>query len=293
MSLTKRIKLLYLLVFLAFAQSSKAQFIEYGIGIGGANYDGDITSPEKLDIIKQTHVAFNGFLKISFNEYFGLRTSFLFTQLSGDDSVSPAAWQVERNLSFRSSIFEIAEILEINILGERKWSPYVMGGVGLFHYNPQAFYQGDWVDLRPLGTEGQGLPELPNSKIYSKFSYNFIIGGGLKLKLSDRLWISGELSARLTGTDYIDDVSGRYVDYFVLRDGNGQLSADLANRVNEGLGIDEPNNDFAGQRRGNEGSNDFYYVGLFRLHIFLNDFDGLGGGRRKYRKTKTHKCPTF
>ncbi|MEO8734182.1 MAG: hypothetical protein ABI373_07615, partial [Flavobacteriales bacterium] len=38
---------------------------------------------------------------------------------------------------------------------------YLFAGVGAFHFNPQAQYKGNWVDLRPLGTEGQGLPGGP------------------------------------------------------------------------------------------------------------------------------------
>ena len=30
-------------------------------------------------------------------------------------------------------------------------------GVGGFYFNPKAKYEGKWVSLQPLGTEGQGL----------------------------------------------------------------------------------------------------------------------------------------
>ena len=48
-----------------------------------------------------------------------------------------------------------------------RWTPYVTGGAAVFTFNPKAEYNGEWVALQPLGTEGQGLPQYPDRKKYS------------------------------------------------------------------------------------------------------------------------------
>lgn len=92
-----------------------------------------------------------------------------------------------------------------------------MGGVGVFHFNPQgsltdAAGNKTWYYLHPLRLEGQGMPEYPASKPYKLTQMNIPFGGGLKFFMSDRINVSLEFLYRKTFTDYIDDVSQRYID---------------------------------------------------------------------------------
>ena len=127
----------------------------------------------------------------------------------------------ERNLSFKSTIFEISLITEIHPLYFKKYypsdklpriSPYLLGGIGYFVFNPQAKLNGNWVNLRPLSTEGQGFSEYPNRKFYKLKQINFPVGAGIKYKLSDQFNFSAECVYRILTTDYLDDVSTTFID---------------------------------------------------------------------------------
>lgn len=72
---------------------------------------------------------------------------------------------------------------------------YVYTGIGIFYFNPQININGDWTKLKPLHTEGQGLPRggaLTTN--YSTFPYP------LELDLSTLLVLFGELDLNLITT---------------------------------------------------------------------------------------------
>ena len=116
---------------------------------------------------------------------------------------------------------------------------------------------------------------------YSLTEFAVPFGIGVKFAVTEYWNISWEFAYRQTFTDYLDDVSGVYVDRDELITANGELAANLANRTGEFLGIAEPVNT-PGVSRGNPNTNDMY---LFTGFTFTyNFFDGFGG--RKYG------CPT-
>ncbi|MFI5172590.1 MAG: DUF6089 family protein, partial [Chitinophagales bacterium] len=155
------------------------------------------------------------------------RTAFRFniyaSMLHGDDGLSDNEFRHYRNLSFRSPIVEASGQIELSAnrftgMKKKKWTPYVYAGVGAFYFNPQALYDGKWVNLQELGTEGQGLPEYPDRHKYSKIAVCFPLGGGFRV-LTYNNWVLGfEMACRFTTTDYIDDVSTYYAnpDYYFL-----------------------------------------------------------------------------
>ena len=71
-------------------------------------------------------------------------------------------------------------------------------------------YYSQWIDLQPLGTEGQGTTAYPDRKKYSRTQIAIPMGGGVKISLNDNLNIAFSFSARKTYTDYLDDVSTTY-----------------------------------------------------------------------------------
>jgi hypothetical protein len=99
-------------------------------------------------------------------------------------------------------------------------------------------FRGNEVRLQPLGTEGQGMPGFDSK--YNLMSAGLSLGGGAKIKISETINIGFESSLRRTLTDYLDDLSGNYVNYDDLSAGNGVLAASLGNRMNEYLGQSEP-----------------------------------------------------
>ena len=288
-------KLQLTLLFIFSSWFAIGQGLDIGLGIGGANYDGDLIPANKLKIIAQTHPAISAFFRFELNPWVAASGNVTYTSISADDAKSGVDWMIHRNLSFKTNIFELSGMVEFHPLGQKALSPFVTGGAGIFYFNPRTRYNGDWVELRPLGTEGQGLSQYPDRQIYKPYALAWMAGGGLRYRVNDQMWISADLIGRVSTTDYLDDVSKTYVDYYELLDGNGPLAAALGNRMNEGLGISEPNNSNVGINRGSASSKDFYFIGLFKFHYRIYT---IGEGGRKIKGSKSgrahwRKCPTF
>lgn len=261
-----------------------AQHLEVGVLVGGANYVGDLSNNSSNLYLGETKLAAGAFVRQNFNHLFAARLSFNWARISGQDAnVGNDDYVRDRNLSFRSSLLEFGLIGEFNILGyqpyalARPFSPYLFAGIAGTKFNPKARYQGDWVELQPLGTEGQGMQGFDSP--YKRFAFAIPFGVGVKYALTDQLNLGLELGARPTFTDYLDDVSGDYVAYPQLLAGNGQLAAALGNRTGE-LGNGEPVVVETGLQRGDDAKKDWYFIlGLTVSYNFLDN--GLMGSRRR------------
>lgn len=272
-----------LIPFLSFSQHS-----EVGIMLGVSAYQGDLSPSSNRLNPGQINPMVGIFGRKNFNQYLAARLGFNYGVLSAEDSKSTIESAKIRNLSFRSNIFEGNLMLEFNILGyepynlEKPWSPYIFAGIAFFHYNPKAKYDGEWVELQPLGTEGQGLTNYPDRTPYNLNSFSIPMGGGIKFALSDTWNIGAEVGLRMAFTDYLDDVSKTYVEESLLLEQN-PLSAALANRTGNLIE--------AGSVRGNNKVSDWYaFIGITLSRNFLDN--GLVGSRGRARKSKTG-CPTF
>ena len=150
---------------------------------------------------------------------------------------------------------------------EYKWTPYIFGGIAIFHFNPQAQYtdaMGNtlWADLQPLHTEGQGTNAYPDRRPYRLTQLSVPFGVGVRLRASKYLSFTAEYGLRATWTDYLDDVSTTYADPAVLRSEveNGILAASLADRS------EVPNQ--PGIKRGDDSLTDWYTY--FNLSVGIN-----------------------
>jgi hypothetical protein len=166
------------------------------------------------------------FFSTAYRNMLVLRTEMVWGILKSSDAVlknvkESTGGRYERNLSFRTSIFELSLVGEIHPLYFKKYrrdqqlprfSPYLLGGIGYFVFNPQAKLDGEWVNLRPLHTEGQGFAEYPDRKVYKLKQLNFPVGAGIRLKVTEEINFSVEGVYRILTTDYLDDVSTTYVD---------------------------------------------------------------------------------
>ncbi|HIA13207.1 MAG TPA: hypothetical protein EYN69_14245, partial [Flavobacteriales bacterium] len=105
----------------------------------------------------------------------------------------------------------------------------------MFWHNPKAKYQGKWEALQPLGTEGQGV--ILGLKQYNRVQAQLSSGLGFYYTFKRKWRLGWELGTRWTFTDYLDDVSTRYVDPALLQDGTptGDMAAALSNRTNTKL----------------------------------------------------------
>ena len=269
---------------------TNAQHSEVGLMIGTSNYWGDLNPSPFEGAFQETHVAFGGFFRYNMGDYVALKLGITQGSISGHDSKSESIYRRGRNLSFKSSITEIAITGEFNILGYqpynlyRPFSPYVFAGVAFFKYNPKAQLNGDWFKLQPLGTEGQGLPQYPDNELYKLTQFSIPFGVGVKYALNDTWNVGAEAGIRYVFTDYLDDVSTVYADEIALLESRGEVAAALANRS----GSDTQYS--AGQNRGNpNGNNDVYFIVGFTLSYNFLD-NGLSGFRN--RNSKRNGCRT-
>lgn len=111
-------------------------------------------------------------------------------------------------------------------------------GVSYFKFNPKANYNNQWVELKPLGTEGQGMPGYPEP--YNLNSRALTFGFGNRFFLSSNISLTLEFLWRQTKTDYLDDASTNYVDYEALKQNNGLLAAELGNKIKAIGEVKEP-----------------------------------------------------
>lgn len=239
-----------------------AQDAEIGLMFGSSAYSGDITPSSKLLSSGDRHAALSLFGRMDFNRYMAGRVNFTFGKISGNDAVAESAGLRRRNLSFQSSIIELSAVGEFNPLGSnslgRRFKPYLYGGIAIFHFNPEANYSGQLVELQPLGTEGQGMDGFDAKYRLTQFAVP--LGIGARYQVTERINIGFDIGLRKTFTDYLDDVSGSYVNYNDLLAGNGQLAAALGNRQGELTETNEPVILDTGAQRGNDAKQDWYYT---------------------------------
>lgn len=283
------------LSFFTSLQAQKKGYWELGGQIGGSLYSGDLTPSNPLYTLNEIKLVLGGQLKYNYNRL-SLGFEFNSTRLSGNDANSNDPKRIARNFSFESIIREFALVAEINLLkfdpvySKRIFTPYGKVGVAGFYFNPTTYYNGQWVDLQPLGTEGQGTSEFPNVKKYSRYALAIPMGGGVKIRVTEGLILFVDATLRYTFTDYIDDVSTNYADYTILSKENGSLAAELAYREDEFLNTDTyPKN---GAKRGGASVKDYYFIGTVGLRYTFQEGGGLLPFRIGGRRSRV-KCPTF
>lgn len=268
--------------------SQAQQHHEIGLDAGVANYYGDLQ--DKIFPSYGYKPDMGIFYKYFFNPNIGLRFGANYATVTAADSLSDIPANRARNLSFESHVVEIHGGLEINFLpldvDRMKVTPYVFGGVGAFYFNPYAQApDGSRVFLRPLSTEGEGLPQYPDRKQYSNIAVSFPFGGGMKFLIGKTLVITTELGFRYTTTDYLDDVSKSYVNLDTLLAYRGKLAAQMSFRGNQIAGWDKNYPSYTNQR-GNSNSNDWYWFGNIGIAIYFRTF----GNVKDYLQGR---CPVF
>ena len=131
------------------------------------------------------------------------------------------------------------------------YTPYIFAGLAGFMFNPEAQLGNQWIDLQPLGTEGEGTKGGPKKYKLSQISIPF--GIGMKFSMARRICLGMEWGLRKTFTPYLDDVSGTYAAPAVVAQ-NGPLAAILADRSIS----KDPALTRVGSERGNGGRDDWY-----------------------------------
>ena len=243
-----------------------AQYNEIGVRIGVANYAGELS---EYQLRGQSYGPLIGvFGRRNFTKYLSIKASLLRAEISGYDKWAKSVTVRERNLNFRSDLMELAvtgecNLSPFNIRANQTGVPYLFAGVALTRFNPQAEMRGRWYDLRPLHTEGVH---------YSPFTLAVPFGFGMKFNISYKVNFGFEFGARKTFTDYLDDVSRKYIDVEAMQHID-PVAAALAYRTPELTGKTGENP--AGQPRGNPANKDWYVFGSVTISVNLTDKYGL------------------
>ncbi len=239
--------------------------------LGGANQIGTDYSLKDLDF---PSTGFGGVIgyRYRFHPYYATSTLLNFGMVRGSDAKTEDVVRMSRNLHFRSPIVNLNQRFEIIVLANEKVGRrfnipglkgfkdhneqlYFFTGVGVAYYSPRALYQGSWVALKPMRTEGQGLDGGPAE--YSGFTATIPFGVGFRMGIN-QLWRIGiEATYVKTFTDYIDDVHGTYYDPDILMTEVGPDAVALANPA-----VQNSNWFSAGQQRGDKQNDALFYANV-------------------------------
>jgi len=230
--------------------SSAQKGWEVGGWLGTSLYYGDLNNKVNFN---SPGLAGGIIGKWNFNTRVALRGSFNYGRISADDADSDNNFNRNRNLSFRSNIWDITTGLEFNFMEHIRgskfetYTPYVFVGLSAFKFNPKADLNNVTYNLQEMGTEGQDIGEE-----YFLLSGGITLGAGFKWDLSSDVTFAAEFTTRRLFTDYIDDVSTTYPDKATLEAIRGPVAVALSDRsLVEGIGD-------AGRQRGNSSDNDRY-----------------------------------
>ncbi len=261
-------------------EKKKTSSLDFGLYLGGSNYWGDLTK-DYQPLWNKTKVAGGLLIRYNISPYITFKGSALYGQIQGSDkNFSNDPYRSRRNLSFKSDIVEFSGQVEWNILGYENtrtsygWSPYLFTGISVYRFNPKAKFNyiaglhdpslqsqnGEWIELQPLGTEGQETTKFNDKRRYSLTQLSIPIGVGSKWQLDDHWAIGVEFGVRKTFTDYLDDVSSIYVDDAIVLGASGPMALALKDRSAEVSGdptVRFDNND----PRGNPKTKDWYLIG--------------------------------
>ena len=278
-------------------------------GIGASNFMGELGGKNGIGTNNLRDFDFPSIRPV-FHFGHSYRIAFLFNivndisfgYLYGNDQFTNETFRNNRNIHFRSPLFEYSSLIHFYPFPEKEGAkftlsgyrlrlkkksilqwfssgkvnvyPFFYTGISFFHFNPQAKYpidgeitsmQGKWISLKPLKTEGQGL--FPTRPDYSLNQIAIPFGMGVKYFI-DMYWaVTFEYGFRITFIDYIDDVSTTYVDPAILKNAiggeQGDLAAHFSNPNNKNLGSSIT---MAGQQRGDIRDRDTYMFAKISMY---------------------------
>ena len=281
-------------------------------GLGASNFLGELGGRNQIgsDFIwdlemKQFKPALTIGIKYAVTNKVAIRGQLSYAMLAGDDALTAEMFRSNRNINFRSHAWELAGVCEVimhqvrpghkyNLTGVKGTKPraaniYAFAGIGLLKFNPQGYQDGNWYNLKPLGTEGQNLG---GAESYSLYTIVIPMGLGCRWQLkSQNVMVGFEIGHRLTFSDYIDDVSTVYYDNAKLADQPGFTTEEnllAAYFADPSLGYYvEDGNTFplnstgTGTQRGDSEDNDAYLFAQVTMSYKL--------GKSVYRKKSSAK----
>lgn len=248
---------LFIILFLfaaeAYGQVWRADREHFVFGLGANGFMGDLGGADDIGSQSPRDFDFRAVLPsvmIGYRNYLfekaAIRGNIVYAQVSGHDKYTDQIHRNNRNIHFRSPLFEVSFQGEYyfydNARGGARYrrttrtigwigydlTAYFFAGIGGFYYNPKAKFEKDkymelehatvrynqlpddgWYDLAPIRTEGQGI--LPTRDEYGQFRITVPFGIGGIMRINQDLLIGMEYGFRKTWTDGIDDVELTYV----------------------------------------------------------------------------------
>jgi hypothetical protein len=287
----------YLLIFTLFSfLGLNAQFQELGVGVGYANYLGDLNTSTSLAQqfrFQDYKLSLSIGYRYNFKKLFSVGFNFYHMNLAGYDSdnASPVGYDASfyrknRNFSFHTAInqgfldFRYEPFRKDNSWSKSKIhiSPYIGAGFGFFKFNPKTMYNGQEYELQPLGTEGQGLPGY--NAPYSLFEIGIPLSFGIRITDKNRKFgVSIDFTNTVTFTDYIDDVSSYYVNPAIVNANYSPAKAALVNALanRNTFPTTGPATftevTYHDQKRGNSNFNDHFMTGQIKFSYYFKNSD--------------------
>ncbi len=276
-------------VFITFFATAQNYSWEVGGGLGTSNYFGDIGGVEfdgkkgPADfMLNTTRFSMGMFARRSIDYRFFANFQLTYSNIIGDDKLSPNSGRLERNLNFENNLIEAIGMIEFHPLiindlgGKRRFIAdlhlHVSTGLGVLYSEPTGNFNGTNVKLRPLSTEGL-------DKKYSALQMVVPLAAGVFVSFKGRYSgyrvhrVGFSINYRVTFTDYLDDISSVYPE---LADFNGdQAAIDASYR---GVQEDPSNPTYPeGSIRGNPNANDGYLTTMFYYSKRISS------GRKKHK----------
>lgn len=247
----------------------QAQRSELGVGFGGAFYLGDL-NPKK--VFHNTRFAAGLFYRYNIDTRWALRISGNYGRITASDK----DFNNPRGLNFRNDLVDVSALMEVNFVNfftgseQHRFTPYLGFGLATCFSNPYGQYfdpvtqDARWVALRPLHTEGQGLPGYKDEYSLAQFAVPF--GLGFKVSIAPNVSLGLEWMMRLTFTDYLDDVGGEYAKKGDINQNFGDIAAYFA---------DPTGTHAAGSQRGDKNFFDWYSFTMLTISVRLNERESM------------------
>src|SRR5690606_205193 len=312
--------LMILLIFLTMGVSAqcfygcntfwKQQRHSFGFGVGVANFLGELGGRDQVgsDFIYDLEWAaarpvFQANYRYQLGSRVYAKAQFAFGVISGNDALTEEIFRRNRNLHFRSTLYELSLQMEFDVVQFANNSRYNMTsanrqhgsaiylsiGAGGTKFNPKANFNGNWYALNPFGTEGQNQEGGPEE--YSLYTVVIPLGLGYRYDLNREWTIGVELVHRITFTDYMDVVRTNYFDNDLISKTQVELAAHFAD-PSLGYYVDENgrelplNSTFTGAQRGDPTDNDAYFFLSVNAVYKIQGSYKRGKGRVTKRRTR-------
>lgn len=281
-----------------------------GFGVGISNFLGELGGRDEVgsDFIydlewSQTKPSFQVNYRYQLGQRLYAKAQFSLGFIGGNDALTEEIFRRNRNLHFKSTVYELTAMMEFDVVNfttgsrydrvsnsqKRGSSIFVTLGVGAARFNPKGNFDGEWYDLKDFGTEGQG--QFDGKSDYSLFTVVIPMGLGYRYQLNREWTVGIEVVHRLTFTDYMDDVSTVYYDNDIIFQSKGELAAHFAD-PSLGYYIDDNGNEVplksteTGYQRGDPEDNDAYFMVSINAYYKLPQKTKRGRGRTVKRRKR-------